>query len=58
VTLNSGLFWGRRSFHKKAGTITVEFLPPIPPGLARKAFMEQLQSRLEGASTRLLAGKP
>lgn len=58
VALNSGLFWGRRRFHKKAGTITVEFLPPIPPGLARKAFMEELQRRLEGASTRLLAGGP
>jgi 1-acyl-sn-glycerol-3-phosphate acyltransferase len=58
VTLNSGLFWGRRSFHKKAGTITVEFLPAIPPGMARKAFMEELQRRLEGASRRLLAGKP
>jgi 1-acyl-sn-glycerol-3-phosphate acyltransferase len=58
VALNSGLFWGRRSFHKKAGTITVEFLPPIPPGLTRKTFMEELQSRLEGASTRLLAREP
>ena len=58
VALNSGLFWGRRSFRKKAGTITIEFLPPIPPGLSRKAFMEELQSRLEGASTRLLAREP
>jgi 1-acyl-sn-glycerol-3-phosphate acyltransferase len=53
VALNSGLFWGRRSFHKKPGTITIEFLPAIPPGLPRKAFMEQLQERLEGASARL-----
>jgi 1-acyl-sn-glycerol-3-phosphate acyltransferase len=58
VALNSGLFWGRRSFRKKAGTITIEFLPPIPPGLSRKAFMEELQSRLEGASARLLAREP
>jgi 1-acyl-sn-glycerol-3-phosphate acyltransferase len=54
VALNSGLFWGRRSFHKKPGTITIEFLPPIPPGLPRKAFMDELQQRLEGASTRLV----
>jgi 1-acyl-sn-glycerol-3-phosphate acyltransferase len=57
VALNSGLFWGRRSFHKKPGTITLEFLPPIAPGLPRKAFMEELQTRLEGASARLSAGE-
>ena len=54
VALNSGLFWGRRSFRKKPGTITIEFLPAIPPGLPRRAFMQELQQRLEGASTRLV----
>ncbi len=53
VALNSGLFWGRRSFHKKPGTITLEFLPPIAPGLPRKAFMAELQARLEEACSRL-----
>ncbi len=53
VALNSGLFWGRRSFIKKSGTITLEFLPAIPPGLSRKAFMAELETRLEGASRRL-----
>jgi 1-acyl-sn-glycerol-3-phosphate acyltransferase len=55
VALNSGLFWGRRSFHKKSGTITIEFLPPIAPGLPRREFMQELQERLEGASQRLAA---
>jgi 1-acyl-sn-glycerol-3-phosphate acyltransferase len=53
VALNSGLFWGRRQFVKRPGTITVEFLPAIPPGLPRKAFMAELERRLEGASARL-----
>ena len=53
VALNSGLFWGRRSFTKKSGTITLEFLPAIPPGLPRKVFMAELETRLEGASRRL-----
>ena len=53
VALNSGLFWGRRSFHKKPGTITIEFLPPIAPGLPRREFMRELQERMEGASQRL-----
>jgi 1-acyl-sn-glycerol-3-phosphate acyltransferase len=57
VALNSGLFWGRRSFNKRPGTITLEFLPAIPPGLPRRAFMAELEKRLEGASRRL-AGLP
>ncbi|HUL05193.1 MAG TPA: 1-acyl-sn-glycerol-3-phosphate acyltransferase, partial [Candidatus Acidoferrum sp.] len=55
VALNSGLFWGRRSFNKRPGTITIEFLPAIPPGLPRREFMQELQDRMEGASERLRA---
>jgi len=54
VALNSGLFWGRRSFLKRPGLITVEFLDPIPAGLDRRRFMKELEARLEGASQRLL----
>ena len=52
-----GLFWGRRAFHKKPGTITIEFLPPIAPGLPRREFMRELQERMEGASQRLAAAE-
>jgi len=55
VALNSGLFWGRRSFNKKPGVITLEFLPPLPPGLKRRDFMAELESRIEGATDRLVA---
>jgi 1-acyl-sn-glycerol-3-phosphate acyltransferase len=55
VALNSGLFWGRRAFRKRPGTITIEFLPPIAPGLPRREFMRELQERMEGASQRLAA---
>jgi 1-acyl-sn-glycerol-3-phosphate acyltransferase len=60
VALNSGLFWGRRSFLKRPGRITVEFLEPIPAGLDRRRFMKELEARIEGASQRLLPapGKP
>ena len=54
VALNSGLFWGRRSFVKRPGRITVEILPPIEPGLNRAAFMTELERRLEGATLRLV----
>lgn len=56
VALNSGLFWGKRSIGmKRPGTITIEFLPVIEPGLDRKAFMETLQSSINEATDRLEA---
>ena len=55
VALNSGLFWGRKAILKKPGIITIEYLPPIPPGLDRKTFMRELESRIEGAADRLAA---
>ncbi len=55
VALNSGLFWGRRSFVKRPGRIVIEFLEPIAPGLDRKAFMAELERRIEGATAALIA---
>ena len=55
VAVNSGLFWPRRSFLKQPGRIVVEMLPPLPPGLDRKAFLAELQSRIEIATERLVA---
>jgi len=54
VAINSGLFWGRRSFVKRSGTILVEFLPPIEPGLDRRHFMVELERRIEGATAMLI----
>lgn len=55
VALNSGLYWSRNSFWKRPGKIVVEFLPAIPPGLDRRAFMARLQETLETATARLEA---
>ena len=55
MALNSGVFWGRRAFRKNAGTITVQFLEPIPPGLGRDGLAERLRPALEQASDRLAA---
>jgi len=54
VALNSGLFWQRRSFLKRSGCITIEFLPPLEKGLDRRAFMTELQDRMEAATNRLI----
>jgi 1-acyl-sn-glycerol-3-phosphate acyltransferase len=55
VALNSGAFWPRRSLIRRPGTIVVEFLDPIPPGLPKAEFLRRLAEAIEGASTRLLA---
>lgn len=53
VALNSGLFWGRRSFVKRPGRILLEFHPPIPPGLKRVAFIARLEAAIQDGSDRL-----
>lgn len=53
MALNSGVFWGRKTFIKRPGLITIEFLPPIPPGLPKDMALFELEARLESASNRL-----
>jgi 1-acyl-sn-glycerol-3-phosphate acyltransferase len=54
VALNSGLFWPRRSWRRLPGTVLVEVLDPIPPGLDRRTFLARLQSVTEEATARLV----
>jgi 1-acyl-sn-glycerol-3-phosphate acyltransferase len=58
LALNSGLFWPRRSPLRLPGTILVEALDPIAPGLDARTFLTRLQTALEEASARLLAESP
>jgi 1-acyl-sn-glycerol-3-phosphate acyltransferase len=55
VAVNSGLYWGRRSFMKRRGRIIVEILPPLPPGIPRRKVMAELEGRIEAATARLVA---
>ena len=54
VALNSGLFWPRRSILRYPGTIVVEILDPIPPGLERAQARRLIQERIEAACARLI----
>jgi 1-acyl-sn-glycerol-3-phosphate acyltransferase len=54
VAINSGLFWPRRSVLRRPGTVVVEFLPPIQPGLGAREFFTLLQDRMETATNRLI----
>ncbi len=53
VALNSGLFWGRRSFLKRSGRILVEFLPAIEPGLDRRHVMAELDPAICSSTSRV-----
>jgi 1-acyl-sn-glycerol-3-phosphate acyltransferase len=55
IALNSGLFWPRRSWLRYPGTIRVEALNAIPPGLGKDAFLAKLQDEIEAATARLIA---
>jgi 1-acyl-sn-glycerol-3-phosphate acyltransferase len=55
VALNSGVFWPRRKFLRYAGTILLEVLDPIPPGLDKETFAARVQADIETATARLVA---
>jgi 1-acyl-sn-glycerol-3-phosphate acyltransferase len=54
VALNSGLFWPRRTFMRYPGTLVVEFLDPLPPGLSRDEFIDRIRDAIEGATDRIV----
>lgn len=55
IALNTGLFWPRKKYICKAGTLTIEFLPPIEPGMKRREFMERLKTDIESKSQELVS---
>lgn len=55
IALNSGLFWPRRSLRRNPGTVLVEVLDPILPGLDKDVFLERLKNEIETATARLIA---
>jgi 1-acyl-sn-glycerol-3-phosphate acyltransferase len=55
AAVNSGLFWGRRSFIKRPGRIVLEFLDPIPAGRRSRPLMAELERRIETATASLEA---
>jgi 1-acyl-sn-glycerol-3-phosphate acyltransferase len=55
VATNVGVFWPKRGILRKPGLAVVEFLPPIPPGLAVPEFMARLEADIETQSNHLLA---
>jgi 1-acyl-sn-glycerol-3-phosphate acyltransferase len=54
VALNSGLYWPRRKFLRHPGTIVLEVLDPIPPGLPPVEFAARLEREIETATAKLM----
>ncbi|HET8997181.1 MAG TPA: lysophospholipid acyltransferase family protein [Acetobacteraceae bacterium] len=46
VVTDSGLYWGRRAFRKRPGTIHIVLLPALPAGLPRPELMRRLTEAL------------
>ncbi len=55
VATNSGVCWPAHGFMRRSGVVVFEFLEPIPAGLKRGQFMQELETRIETASLALLA---
>lgn len=55
VALNAGLYWPRRKFLRRPGTLIIEFLKPIPPGMPREEVLPLLEARIEEATNRIVA---
>jgi 1-acyl-sn-glycerol-3-phosphate acyltransferase len=47
VALNSGVYWPRRALQHRRGTIHMQILPPIEPGLPTEAFAARLEDEIE-----------
>jgi len=54
VALNSGVFWPRRTFLRYPGTVVIEFLDVIPPGLSRDEFLDRAREQIESATAKLV----
>lgn len=54
VAINTGMFWPRRKFLRYPGTVVIEFLPVIEPGLDGAVFGRLLQETIETASNALM----
>ncbi len=50
---NAGVFWGRRSLLRHPGVAVLIFLPEIAAGQDLRAFMVEIEARIEGESEAL-----
>ena len=54
VALDSGLFWKTKGLDRNSGKISVKFMSPIAPGLAREDFEWKLEETIERETNLLI----
>ena len=54
VATNSGVHLNAQGILRRPGIIVFDFLPPIPAGLKRAEFMEQLERRIETSCNEMI----
>jgi 1-acyl-sn-glycerol-3-phosphate acyltransferase len=54
MALSTGLVWNPSGIIRRPGTVTIKYLPAIPPGLSREDFMRELENTIETESQALL----
>ncbi len=54
VLVNSGKFWGPSQPGKRGGTITVSYLPLIPPGMPAGQFVRKAEAEMESERLKLI----
>ncbi|MHB0953448.1 MAG: lysophospholipid acyltransferase family protein [Allorhizobium sp.] len=54
VVVNSGKYWGPGRSGKRSGTITVSYLPSIPPGMPAELFVRKAEAQMEAERSRLI----
>lgn len=55
VATNLGCFWKQQEKAKTPGVATIEFLPALPQGLEKDAFMALMQTTIEDRTNALIA---
>ncbi|WP_029351237.1 lysophospholipid acyltransferase family protein [Bosea sp. 117] len=55
MAVDAGLYWIARRSELRAGTITVSYLPPLPPGLPDEDFMRTIRTVIYAERDRLVA---
>ena len=55
MAINAGVYWKKKAFIKRPGTVVFEFLPPIMPGQDPKKVLATLEKDIESHSDALVA---
>ena len=51
---NAGVFWPKRGFYRKPGTVVMHYMPAMPAGMTLKQFMRQMEETIETESNALM----